>query len=162
LLTAAAEAQEAFRQRCVIDYVAAIAAYCKANHPRLETMCCLMPVDQAMWAAAADIPGLDNLGTDIYWVNNEREVEEMKPLIQELAALCRRQGKVHHEWLQCWRVRQGNEKRVFDQGKILVGEQPDALYVWAWEGQMGTTETCDDPERAWAEACQILALAKEQ
>lgn len=161
LLEASTDLQETFRQRCVIDYITTIADYCKANHPALETMCCLMPIDKAMWEAAANIPHLDNLGTDIYWTNNDRDVEEMGPIIQDLAMLCRRQEKIHHEWLQCWRVRQGNEGRVFDQGKILVREQPDALYIWAWEGQIGTTETCDDPERAWAEAGKVLALARE-
>ncbi len=162
LSEASPEQQEAFRQRCVIDYINIMADYCRANHPDLETMCCLMPIDQAMWQAAATIPTLDNLGTDIYWVNNDRDVEEMRPILKDMAALCGRQGKIHHEWLQCWRVDQGNEPRVFEQGQILVDERPDALYIWAWEGQIGTTEACADPERAWAEACKILAMAKEE
>ena len=162
LLEASAAQQERFRQRCVVDYIETIADYCKANHPALETMCCLMPVDQAMWAAAGSIASLDNLGSDIYWVNNDRDVAEMNPLLDEMAAICRQSGKVHHEWLQCWRVKRGNEARVFAQGEVLVKERPDALYVWAWEGQIGTTETCADPARAWAEACKVLALAKEE
>jgi hypothetical protein len=157
---ASAEQQEAFRQRCVIDYIQTMADYCKTNHPGLETMCCLMPVDQAMWEAAGRISSLDNLGTDIYWVNDQRNVEEMRPLVREMAAICRRQGKVHHEWLQCWRVKQGREPRIFEQGHILIEEAPDALYIWAWSGQIGTGESCDDPERAWAEAGRVLQAAK--
>jgi hypothetical protein len=49
---------------------------------------------------------------------------------------------------------------VLQQGKVLIHEKPDALYIWAWEGQTGVTETCDDPVRAWAKACEVLALAK--
>ncbi|MCJ7549233.1 MAG: hypothetical protein MUQ30_06095, partial [Anaerolineae bacterium] len=44
---------------------------------------------------------------------------------------------------------------------ILVQQNPDALYVWAWKGQVGTTETCDDPELAWQVAVDVLRLAKE-
>lgn len=162
-LPAADEAQQAvFRHRCVVDYVRTIADYCKQNHPQLETLCCLMPHDNDLWEEVSRIAGLDNLGTDIYWVNNDREVEEATPLIRDMAALCRRQGKVHHEWLQCWIVQSGREQRIFDQGEILVREQPDALYIWAWEGQIGTKESCDDPALAWSKARDILALAKER
>jgi len=160
LMQADPETEEAFRRRCVLDYVQTIADYCAARHPALETMCCIMPVDREMWQAVGSIPSLRNIGTDIYWVNECRDVEEMRPMVREVAAIARQHGKRHHEWLQCWAVRRGLEGRILEQGRILVEEQPDALYVWAWEGQIGTTETCEDPARAWARACEVLALAK--
>ena len=152
--------QEVFRQRCVVDYIRKIADYCKANHPSLETICCLMPVDMAMWEAAAEIESLDNIGTDVYWVNRDNDLEEMKPLLDDMAAIAWRHNKVHHEWLECWNTRNGHEPRVLQTGEILVREQPDALYVWAWEGQVGTKETCDNPQLAWAQALKVLAMAK--
>lgn len=160
LLHAPAEQVEIFRQRCVIEYTRRIADYCKANHPALETMLCLMPEDRAMWQAAAAIDSLDNIGTDIYWINQERAVEEMKPILDDMATLARQAGKVHHEWLQCFNVRRGQEHRVLAQGEILIRERPDALYIWAWEGQIGTSEACDDPAAAWAQAKAVLRLAK--
>lgn len=150
----------AFRRRCVVHYVRTICRYVKANHPRLETQCVLMPQDRAMWADVAAVPELDNLGTDIYWVSLDNPVEEMTPLVQEMAGLCRKHGKIHHEWLEGWAVREGREARMVEQGRILVREQPDALYVWAYEGQIGTTETCDDPLRVWSRVCEILREAK--
>ena len=161
LAGASAEAQEQFRQRCVLDYVTDISDYCKASHPRLETMCCLMPVDESAWECTAAIATLDNLGTDIYWVNNENDVEKMAPLIRKLDGICKQQGKIHHEWLQCWKVRAGKEQRILEQGKILVRERPAALYVWAWQGQIGVTESCDDPALAWSRACDVLRMARE-
>jgi hypothetical protein len=155
------EAQTAFRERCVIHYVETIAGYCKANHPDMETICCLMPSDRSMWLSAGAITPLDNLGSDLYWVNDDRDVEEMRPLVREMDAICRDAAKVHHEWLQCWHVRRGNESRIIEQGRVLVEECPDALYIWAWEGQVGTSEACEDPPRAWAAACEVLALARD-
>jgi hypothetical protein len=153
--------QARFRRRCVVDYVAAISAYCKQRHPQLETMCCVMPVDRAVWADVAALPHLDNIGTDLYWINDDRDVTEMEPLIAELAGYARQHGKRHHEWLQCWNVRAGREARIIDQGDILIKTQPDALYIWAWEGQIGVSESCDDPARAWAAACEVLRRAKQ-
>jgi hypothetical protein len=50
---------------------------------------------------------------------------------------------------------------IFEQGKILVREQPDALYVWAWKGQVGTAEACANPQTAWMYAEKILRMAKD-
>jgi len=161
LIHAGPEALEVFRQRCAVDYVAAIAGYCKARHPELETMCCLMPWDETLWEAVAAIEALDNLGTDLYWVNSQRRVEEMVPPIARMRELCATHGKRHHQWLQCWMALQGYEQRILDQGRILVREHPDALYVWGWQGQIGTSEACEDPPLAWARALQVLQLAKQ-
>ncbi len=151
-----------FRGRCVMHYVGELARYIKTNHAGLETMCCLMPADRQLWAAAAEVAELDNLGTDIYWVNNDRPVREAEPMVRDLAGLCARHGKTHHEWLQCWHVRAGREDRVRLQGDVLIRQRPDALYVWAYEGQIGTVEACDDPQLAWSKAREILLQAKEQ
>jgi hypothetical protein len=161
LASAAAETVKEYRARCVLDYVRKMSDYCKHTHPALETMCCLMPVDQELWKAGGEIATLDNLGTDIYWINNDRDVEEAAPMIRELETICKQTHKVHHEWLQCWIARAGNEDRVLEQGKIIVRERPDALYIWAWQGQIGTYETCDNPQLAWSKAEEVLRLAKE-
>ena len=161
LSTAADDEKESFRRRCVVEYVSGIAAYCKSRHPQLETMTCLMPCDRDMWSETSAIDDLDNLGTDIYWVNQNNDVEEMSPLLKELDALCRDSGKVHHEWLQCWGVQKDKERRILEQGKVLIREQPDSLYVWAWRGQIGTTESCEDPDVSWKYACEILGMAKD-
>lgn len=151
-----------FRHRCVAEYVKSIAEYCRSAHPQLETMTCLMPIDKSMWLPVARIEALDNLGTDIYYVNEDVDVEEMTPLVREIGAICGKYGKRHHEWLQCWIAKKGREHRILEQGRILIREQPDALYVWAWKGQIGTSETCEDPETAWKYACDVLNEAKEQ
>jgi len=39
---------------------------------------------------------------------------------------------------------------------VLLEEKPDALYIWAWKGQVGTGETCEDPETSWQKVAEIL------
>jgi hypothetical protein len=161
LVSATEEKRNLFRQRCAVEYVSTISNYCKTHHPALETMTCLMPRDRSIWEKTAGIESLDNLGTDIYWVNNDNNVEDMVPLLHQMKEICTASKKLHHEWLQCWGVRKGREHRILEQGKVLVREQPDTLYVWAWKGQIGTSESCDDPEKAWHYACDIIQRAKE-
>lgn len=160
-LAAAPDVQrDEFRRKCVVEYVRTISDYCKARYPALETITCVMPRDSQVWQPVADIASLDNLGTDLYWVNNDKEIETMAPIVRNLDRLCKGAGKRHHEWLQCWNVRKGREPRILEQGKILVREKPDTMYIWAWHGQVGMNETCDDPKRAWKTACEVLRLAK--
>ena len=161
LASASDDRKKLFRQRCVVEYVKKISVYCKTNHPRLETMTCLMPTDKEMWRETSQIEALDNLGTDMYWVNSDRDVNEMTPIIDELDTLCRKGGKIHHEWLQCCYVHKGMERRILEQGKVIIGAQPDSLYVWAWKGQIGTTESCEDPDASWQRACEIFKMAKD-
>jgi hypothetical protein len=150
----------AFRRRCVTRYVETIARHVKAGHPQAETFCCIPPEDRALWPEVAALGPLDNVGTDLYWANTGQDVREAEPLAGELAQLCRAAGKRHHQWLQCWGVRAGNESRIGELGQALCESRPGALNVWAFEGQVGTSEACADPQRAWAEACAVLRRAK--
>lgn len=152
--------EQRFRHHCVIHYISTIADYCKANFPHIETFCCLMPSEQSMWAEASAITSLDNIGTDIYWGNNNRDVAEMRPLIADMAQQARIHNKRHHEWLHGWGIKAGNEERIALMGNELIRAKPDALYVWAWEAQIGTYESCDNPERAWAKSVEIIRRAK--
>lgn len=152
----------AFRKKAVINYMRNIAAHMKQHHREMESMCALMPCDRTLWRQAAEIPELDTMGTDIYWVNQDNDTREMIPMLREMSGICRQNNKQHHEWLQCWTVRAGKEHRILEQGDILIDEKPDCLYIWAWLGQVGTTETCDNPEAAWKMAKKVLKRAKQK
>jgi hypothetical protein len=152
--------EQRFREACVLNYITTISGYCKEHHPQLETFCCLMPSEQKLWAETSAISTLDNIGTDIYWGNNDRDVAEMRPLMAEMESHARANGKRHHEWLHGWAIRAGREGRIIDMGNEIVRAKPDALYVWAWEAQIGTIESCDDPVRAWAAAVEVIRRAQ--
>lgn len=152
--------EQSFRHQCVISYISTIATHCKQSHPHMETFCCLMPSEQAMWAEASTIAELDNIGTDIYWANNDRDLTQMRPLLAAMEVQARSHGKRHHEWLHGWGIKAGREPRILALGEELIRARPDALYVWAWEGQIGTTESCDDPIRAWAASVEVIRRAQ--
>lgn len=160
LRQASPEDEARFRHHCCLTYIKTISDYCKERHPQLETFCCLMPSEQALWGEASAIATLDNIGTDIYWGNNDRDLSEMRPLLAEMEQHARANGKRHHEWLHGWGIKAGREARIIDIGDELIRARPDALYVWAWEAQIGTSESCDDPVRAWAAAVEVLRRAQ--
>jgi hypothetical protein len=108
----------------------------------------------------AGLEALDDLGTYFYWANTGQDAGKVRPLAGELAHLCRVAGKRHHQWLQCRGVRAGNESHIGALGRALSAARPDALYVWAFEGQVGTRRACNEAPRAWAEACTVPRDAK--
>lgn len=160
LMDASPAEDAAFRRRSVIRYIRTVTEHIESHHPRVETMCCIMPSDREVWEDVAAIATLDCLGTDLYWANDARPLEEMHEPVRALAALCSAHGKVHQEWFQCWGIEAGNEERAAEQGRILIGERPDALYTWAYNGQLGTSEACARPDVAWAAAAAVLRAAK--
>ncbi len=151
-----------FRRRSVIRYIRTVTDHIETRAPRLETMCCIMPSDRRCWPEVAAIPTLDCLGTDLYWANESRPLEEMLAPVRELAALCRAHGKIHQEWFQCWGIESGNEERAAEQGRILASEEPDALYTWAYNAQLGTSEACARPYVAWSHTARVLRAAKRR
>ena len=161
LFAASLEEEQFFRKKSIVRYVCLLADYIRLNYPQMQTMCCMMPQDQKAWEDISRIDTLDSLGTDIYWVNQQTAVEQMRPLIKEMAGLCKIKNKLHHQWLQAWGVKAGRESRIIEQGEILISEKPDALYAWAYQGQIGTSETCENPQKSWDAVCEIFRKAKE-
>ena len=159
LLKADKEKEHFFRKKCIVRYVCLLSDYIKTTHPELKTMCCIMPRDQESWRDIACIDSLDDLGTDIYWVNDDTDVEQMRPMIRTMSGLTKKYNKSHHQWIQAWGVKTGREQRIIDQGKILIDENPDAIYAWAYLGQLGTSETCEDPQKSWQAICRIFEYA---
>ena len=57
------------------------------------------------------------------------------------------------------------ELRWLRVADVLVPAQEnecDSIYIWALDGQVGTAETCDDPENVWRTACAVLEMAQTQ
>jgi len=154
------ETNPAFRRYCVLRYVREITKYVKDNYPHMETQCCIMPKDRDLWSDAAAMSTLDNLGTDYYWINDDsKDPEMLVPRIRKLAEICKAHGKKHHQWLQCWKIEAGKEQRVVEHGKVFIAQRPDCVYVWAFRGQLGTCESCENPQLAWSRAQEVLHMA---
>lgn len=154
LRTAGREAVAEFRRHSVFRWIDEMSRWVKSRNAKLATSTCVMPSDRDAWEDAAECGPLDSLGTDTYWLCEDRPVEWMREPCRELVALARRKGKSPHLWLQCWKVPRGREAELVEAAKILAEAGPDGVYVWAYRGQLGTTEACDDPDAAWRKALE--------
>ena len=143
------EKKAEFRRWSVAHWVEEMSRWVKAQRKDLVTSTCVMPSDRAAWEEAAGCPSLDSLGTDTYWEFEGLPLDWMKEPSRTLVDLVRKRGKSPHLWLQCWKLHRGKESEITEAAKILGAIGPDTLYVWAYRGQLGTTETCENPLKAW-------------
>jgi len=159
LLQASEADRLAFRRWSVSHWVGEMSRWVKKQKDGLETSTCVMPSDRDAWEEVAREKGLDSLGTDTYWLLEKRPIEWIEEPCRSLVETARRHGKISHLWLQCWRVPRGSESELVEASRELASAAPDRIYVWAYEGQVGTSETCDDCAKAWHCALEGLRAA---
>jgi len=148
-----------FRRHSVARWVEEMSRFVKGLDGKLVTSTCVMPSDRDAWTDAAACPSLDSLGTDPYWMLEGKPVASVTEPSRALVAEARKAGKSPHLWLQCWDIRKGRETELVEASRLLAAEDPDTLYVWAWRGQEGTTERCDEPAAAWKRALEGFRAA---
>jgi len=156
LKTAPEAARKAFRSRSVARWVEEMSGWVKKENPKLVTSTCVMPSDRDAWKDAAGCPSLDSLGTDTYWMLENKPVSWMTEPCLALVEEARKNRKSPHLWLQCWKIIRGRERELVEASVELAKAKPGTIYVWAYRGQLGTTEACDAPDAAWA--CAVEGL----
>lgn len=159
LLKAREEDRAAFRRFSVRRWVSEMSRWVKTQKPALETSTCVMPSDRDAWEEVAGVGDLDSLGTDTYWLLEKKPIEWMREPCRSLVSVAKAHGKSAHLWLQCWQVPAGKEEELVEASRELAAALPDAIYVWAYDGQAGTSEACDDSAKAWKFALEGLRAA---
>lgn len=159
LLTATDAERAAFRRWSVSHWVDEMSGWVKKQKVSLETSTCVMPSDRDAWEEVARVENLDSLGTDTYWLLEKKPIEWMSEPCRSLVSTARAHGKIPHLWLQCWRVPAGREEELVEASRELAAAGPERIYVWAYDGQAGTEEACDDPGKAWRFALEGLRAA---
>jgi hypothetical protein len=145
-----------FRRYSVFRWVDEMSRWVKGKDPKLITSTCVMPSDRDAWDDSAGCAPLDSLGTDTYWMFDGKPLDWMREPCASLVDLAREKGKSPHLWLQCWKIVKGREAEIVEAARILAEAKPDAVCVWGYRGQLGTTESCEDPETAWKRAVEGL------
>lgn len=148
--SAPAEKVEAFRRWGVVHWVEQMSDWVKKTNPKLVTSTCVMPQDRDAWEDAGKVKSLDSLGTDTYWIMHEKTMEWAREGSFALVEAARKAKKSPHLWIECCGIPKGRETELVEGCAMLSKAAPDTLYVWAYRGQLGTSEACEDPGRAWA------------
>jgi hypothetical protein len=150
-----------FRLWSMVDHVRSMSRYVKKQNPRLITSVCVKPSHEATWESIVKIKDLDIFGTDPYWIAFNKSVEWQTEPGQKTIDLCRRYKKTSNLWLQAWQVPSNRENEVGQAVKALADLHPDTLWVWAYRGQEGTSESCANPELVWKTITREIRRVKK-
>lgn len=147
----------AFQLDTVVHYSREISDRVKVVSPDLQTITCVMPVDQTCWEAVAQIDSLDVFSTDPYWrvKNSKMTLEQAVEYATAAREICSRWHKQSQIWLNAWKIPAGVEDEIYTGGKALAAVGFDSMYTWSFRGGLGTNEESEYPERVWAAVSKL-------
>jgi hypothetical protein len=122
----------------------------------LRNALCIMPPESGNpgfrdWNRAASIPGLDDFGTDPYWVSYGFDAATyVAGNARRTVQVAERHGLDHHVWIQGFEIPAGREAEV----EVAIEAAADAgatnLAVWSYDGCSAmSTCACANPGEVW-------------
>jgi len=104
------------------------------------------------WETLVDLPGLQRLGTDPYWM--DRPVEPaayVRAHASPLRAVCDARGLEMEVWVQGIRIAAGDESRLIEATEAALACGADVVSYWSFRGtERMSWLACADPDAAWA------------
>jgi hypothetical protein len=144
----------AFRQDCLVDFVADLVGHCSAQGA--ATTVCLLPLVGGVhglpdWSAVAALPGLGTLATDPYW---KAFGEPARPFVTRFSELVGRLAADHgvgaQIWIQGFRMEPSDGPDIRDAVAAARAAGIEDLWTWGFEacGHMSALAG-SDPAAVW-------------
>jgi len=166
-----------FRQSTIVSFLRGLAKAIKRGDPRKKVAVCLLPTaklggltDLAMrtyrelvgiadWGRIAEIPEIDTLSTDPYWILVEKSMP-IKALfrglrwygkvVDRLLALSKRHGKESQVWIQAFNVPAGREKEIVRGIELAVEKGVDSVFVWPYKAGRHSVLESERADLLWS------------
>jgi hypothetical protein len=104
------------------------------------------------WELFADIPGVDRLSTDPYWMDRPvAPADFVGEHATGLGQLCRKTGHEMEVWIQGIRIAAGEESKIEQAVEAAVEAGADSIAFWSFRAtERMSWLACGDPEAAWS------------
>lgn len=156
----------AFREQVLVELLGELVEHVTKLGGRSTV--CLLPtvpgqhagVDE--WDAVAELPGLDTLATDPYWVSFGQPVEEfVAGQSGRLASLAAAHGLTPQIWIQGFRLGPEQAGEIHTAVAAARAAGIEDLWTWGYEacGAMPSLGT-RDPERVWEVLTEALTARR--
>ncbi len=150
----------AFRNDTLIEFHAFITEY--AHSLGLKNVICLMPHQLSGMtnenpllamdvSKICEIPYIDNVGTDPYWVGNPslNPYEYVYNSTKACVGVADKYGKDHNIWIQTYRNPMGSEEEIVDAFHAAYDGGARTILTWSFMGGESNSYRADNPERTW-------------
>ena len=148
-----------FRADVLLEFHIFITEY--AHSLGLKNVICLMPYqltgmtnDDPLLAMNVDrlceIPYIDSIGTDPYWVGTGRNPYEYTyNSTKACVETADKFGKDHNLWIQTYRNPMGKEEEIVEAFHAAYDGGARTILTWSYMGGESNTYRAECPERAW-------------
>ena len=144
----------AFLEGCAVDFLGELCLH--ARTLGMRNSLCIMPPESSNpgfldWDRAASIPGLDDFGTDPYWIGHGFDAAEyVTRHTRRTIEVAERHDLTHHVWVQGFEVPAGREVEVGTAIEAAAAAGAQNIAVWSYDGCAAmSTCTCDRPAEVW-------------
>ena len=143
-----------FKQSQFLDFIKEMSGLVHQKGKR--TAICLLPFEIAElgavdWEEIAKIESLDILGTDPYWVNRRKKVEDyVRFYSKKVFDLARKYNMEPQIWIQAFKIPKERESEVETAVRVAYGEGIRNLVAWSYAGAgYMSCNRCENPELVW-------------
>jgi hypothetical protein len=104
------------------------------------------------WEAFADLPGVDRLATDPYWMDRDVDPADfVREHVAPLATICRDRRRELEVWIQGIRIPTGDEGGIERAVAAAAESGADSIAFWSFRGtERMSSLACGDPGAAWS------------
>lgn len=130
------------------DYFRQITDY--SHKYGMENISCLMVQSRGFLDAIIDLPHMDNIGVDPYWVGSERHpynyvYDSTKEYVDILAA----HGKSTHSWIQTFNNKAGHEDEIYLATDAAYDAGARTILAWSYRGGEACDYRADNTDLTW-------------
>lgn len=137
-----------FQAWSVGNYFAAVTEY--SHNLGMQNVTCLMPVSLQLVKGVLDLPYLDDIGTDPYWVEDGREpYEYVYNFSKDFMEKVWEKGKRSHIWLQTFRNKAGKEDEIYLAADAAYDAGARNIIAWSYRGGEPCDYKADNCDMVW-------------
>lgn len=165
-----AEEVKQFKIDSVVDFLDKASKY--AASLGLNNSTCLLPsvpsLETDIWAKAAGLLELDNIGVDPYWVEIKKQKPDfdckgyIKKFSDKVLELAEKNSIKAHVWIQNFKISNGNEQEVREAFNVIYNAGVRDIAAWSFMGTRVMADmACDSPGRVWQILTECIKSKKE-
>jgi hypothetical protein len=142
-----------FREDAMVEFLATLCAYAKTKNVR--NCVCLLPMKEkvygvADWEKVAQMPGIDILATDPYWISLDRNLDYVDENVKRMTKLAQRYGIEAQIWIQNFKIPKGRESEILEAMAIAYAHGVRNFAAWSYYGTAYMSYLkCDNPKEVW-------------
>ena len=155
---------ESFGTDSIVDYFREVTEYSASKG--MKNAVCVMLGAYGISLETADkisnLPYMDNIGSDPYWVGKQEEVPDLNVYkyvydgAKENLRVANQFGKDHNVWLQTYSNPRGKEEDIIQAAEAIYDAGARTILAWGYYGSESNDYAAPNAPVTWAKTCEAM------